>query len=1026
MSHPFYKVLRKPVVLPKLLHEHTLEPLYQRFVEALPLAGFEGDIDCSYAGRLVHAVDNSVYQFIPQAVLYPKHQQDLVCMLKCAQTERFHRITFAARGGGTGTNGQSLNFGLIVDTSKYFNQILEVNPEERWVRVQAGVVKDALNDYLRPHGLFFSPDTSTSNRATIGGMIHTDAAGSGSLVYGKTSEHLEALTHVLADGTVLQTQQVSIKALESLYQNEMYSKVTQVVKLCRQHRARIEATFPKLNRFMTGYDLKHVLSDDLTSCDISRLFAGSEGTLGILVEAKLRLDPIPSRRVLVTLSYASLESALRHARVLMATQPTAIELMDEKIVKLAQSDVVWHQVKDLIVESPKHPLVALNTVEYQGDASLLALRIQSLKKQLNAAHDGVIGYHVCAQPATIDAIYQMRKKAVGLLAKTQGSRKPIAFVEDVAVPPQQLPEFAMKFKALLDNALLDYGMFGHIDAGVLHVRPALDLCDVRDEHKLREISDKVCDLTLKYKGVMWGEHGKGVRGEYMPSFFGETLYQVLRQIKQIFDPNNQLNPGKLVTPSGSQADLISIDATKRGHFDRQITGTMKSEFAEAMACNGNGLCFNYQPNSLMCPSYQVTQDRIQSPKGRATLLREWMRLVTKKGISLSRLPSHPSVLWLFKLKYGLFDFKKTDFSHEVHAALAGCLSCKACASQCPVQVNIPDLKAKFYQYYYLRYFRPWRDYLLLSHEFMLPTIGNWPRLTNLLTHNPLSRLIFKYGFGWMDLPKLSAPSAQRRLRDEPVWAWDAAQLGSLSPRNLKQYVVVVQDPYTTYYDALLVSALVTLLQLGGFQVIVLPCRVHGKAMHVKGFLKQFERVAHQQAQILQQFQQLKITMVGLDPAMVLALRQEYQTLPNMPTFKVLLLQEWLAANLSAYSPLLQQRLHPQTVHLTLLQHCTEASALPESKDLWHQIFTHFGLDVTIPAIGCCGMAGSFGHEKQNQTVSKQLFTLTWQPWIQQPEHQVLATGFSCRSQTKRLSSHTVQHPLLRLLEQLNPTKVEAK
>ncbi len=332
--------------LPKLSHEQMLEPQYLAFLTALHQSEFSGDIDKRYSARLAQATDNSVYQFLPQAVVYPRDQQDVALALELASRKEFDNVVFSARGGGTGTNGQSLTHGLILDLSRYLNQVIEVNAEEGWVRVQAGVVKDALNDALRPHGFFFSPDLSTSNRATMGGMVNTDASGAGSLVYGKTSDHVLGLSSVLYDGSILDTYAIEREALQniaSVTDNPLGQQlITAVADMCLDNREQIDTRFPKLNRFLTGYDLKNVWNDKLTEFNLSRILTGSEGTLAVITEAKLDITPLPSVRMMVNIKYDSFESALRHAPELVKAKATVVETVDSKVLNLAQQDIIWH------------------------------------------------------------------------------------------------------------------------------------------------------------------------------------------------------------------------------------------------------------------------------------------------------------------------------------------------------------------------------------------------------------------------------------------------------------------------------------------------------------------------------------------------------------------------------------------------------------------------------------------------------------------------------------------------------------
>jgi len=357
-----------------------------------------------------------------------------------------------------------------------------------------------------------------------------------------------------------------------------------------------------------------VLSDDLQTFDMSRLITGSEGSLGIVTEAKLKLTPIAEFKTLINIKYNSFDSALRHSPFLVAARATSVETVDSKVLNLARQDIIWHSVSDLITDIPNKDMQGLNMVEFNAVSpedikdkvdTLCKLLDQCVAQQTN----GVIGYQLTSNKSDILKIYAMRKKSVGLLGNVKGSQKPLAFAEDTAVPPENLADYIVEFRALLDSHNLQYGMFGHVDAGVLHVRPALDMCDPEQEKLLRVISDEGVKLTAKYGGLMWGEHGKGYRSEYGPAFFGDHLFTQLRKIKTAFDPNNRINPGKICTPIDSEDSLVSVDGQKRSWFDKQISIDVKTSFNNAMTCNGNGICFNYDENSPMCPSYKVTGDR---------------------------------------------------------------------------------------------------------------------------------------------------------------------------------------------------------------------------------------------------------------------------------------------------------------------------------------------------------------------------------------------------------------------------------
>jgi FAD/FMN-containing dehydrogenase len=582
---------------------------YLDFLAALKAAGFEGDMDTDHASRTVLATDNSIYQRLPQAAIYPRHAGDVQRVAAVLERPEFRGVVLAARGGGTGTNGQSLTDGVVMDMSRHMNRILEIHAEERWVRVEAGVVKDQLNAALRPHGLFFAPELSTSNRATIGGMINTDASGQGSCTYGKTRDHVLALDFVLLGGERLHSEPMDPRALEqACAQPGRPGKIHRTARRISEEQADlIEARFPRLNRCLTGYDLAHLREAD-GRFNLNSVLCGAEGSLGFVVEARLNVLPIPRYSVLVNVRYAGFMDALRDARALMAHRPLSIETVDSKVLLLAMKDFVWSSVAEYFPQDEDRPTLGINLVEFSGDdPQEVDVRVQAFIAHLGA--DGSVqrlGHTLAAGNAAVQRVYGMRKRAVGLLGNVAGEARPQPFVEDTAVPPENLPEFIAEFRALLDSHGLQYGMFGHVDAGVLHVRPILDMKNPVDAALVRPISDAVAELTQRHGGLLWGEHGKGLRSEYVPAFFGE-LYPSLQQLKAAFDPHNQLNPGKIATPTASKTLLLKVDGvTTRGELDRQIDERVWQSHGAAMHCNGNGACYNFDPDDAMCPSWKAT------------------------------------------------------------------------------------------------------------------------------------------------------------------------------------------------------------------------------------------------------------------------------------------------------------------------------------------------------------------------------------------------------------------------------------
>lgn len=1015
-------------MIPRIDQTSPVQALYLRFVHALRNLGFTGDLNADYANRTVLATDNSIYQVLPQGVLYPRDTEDLIRIVKLSQEPEFHSIVLSPRGGGTGTNGQSLTDGLIVDTSKYMYRILEVNAEERWARVQCGVVKDQLNAAIKPHGLFFAPELSTSNRATIGGMINTDASGQGSCRYGKTRDHVLELTTVLLDGSLWTSRAMEESELEPVIaRQDRIGNVHRVVdSIQREHYALIEQKFPKLNRCLTGYDLAHI-RDEQGKFNLNNILCGSEGTLGFITEAKINLLPIPKFSALVNVNYRDFNAALRDAPELMKANPTSIETVDSKVLNLAMQDIVWHSVAEFFpAPASGEKIQGINLVEYTADTEEeLNSDIKSLTSLLNQfASDigtGRISYSIAWGSDAVNKIWGMRKKAVGLLGNVEGEIRPVPFVEDTAVPPENLADFIMEFRAVLDEYKLTYGMFGHVDAGVLHVRPALDMKDPAQEKMVRVITDRVVALTQKYNGLLWGEHGKGVRSEYAPAFFGE-LYPEIQRVKAAFDPRNQLNPGKIATPAADLA-LTRIDGVMtRGQQDRKIIAQVWDGYSEGMHCNGNGLCYNWNPNDAMCPSWKGTRERKHSPKGRASLMREWLKQMSERGVNAvqeSKKINHASFIFNLPTRIVNTLGKRRgdyDFSHEVHEAMAGCLACKSCVGQCPIKVDVPEFRAKFFELYYSRYLRPLKDYFVGGLEFMIPSLAKFPWAYNALMKPRFMQKFMARFVGMVDSPLLTGINLHKAAESLGVRYATLESIAQLTPTEKLNAVILVQDAFTSYFETPLVIDTLTLLKKLGFVPLLAPFKPNGKPLQVHGFLKAFAKAADANATQLNGIASSGIPLIGIEPAMTLAYRAEYKKILGDNAPKVQLIQEWLAKQTEQLS---NQANAFKTEKFSLLAHCTEKTNAVSSIKDWQVIFNKLGQELNVIDTGCCGMAGTYGHESNNVETSKKIYALSWADVVRSPANagKLTATGYSCRSQTKRIDNVSLPHPVQVLLRQ---------
>ncbi|MGK7915944.1 MAG: FAD-binding and (Fe-S)-binding domain-containing protein, partial [Prochloraceae cyanobacterium] len=904
----------------------------------------------------------------PQAVIFPRTTDDLATVFQLANQPAYQKLTFSPRGGGTGTNGQSLSTGIILDCSKYMNQIIELNLEAGWVKVQPGVVLDQLNTHLKPYGVFFAPNLAPSSRATLGGMINTDACGKGSRIYGRTSDHILELTWALTDGTVANSQPVTKEQLAQLkLQSNRLGKIYQQVdQIVTTKQKLIEQQFPKMPRFLTGYNLAKVYDLERQFFDLNRILAGSEGTLAVITEAKLKLTTIPQFKELLVIRYACFDDALNSSQVLLKFEPAAIETIDETILELAKQDEIYQYVKDFIADAR-----AINLVEFVAENHhKLQEKVDRLKQELEL-DTTTIGYYQAQSATEINHLWELRKRGVGLLGNRPGKRKPIAFIEDTAVPPVNLANYVQEFKALLNRYNLDYAMFGHVDVGCLHVRPALNLQVPEDEALIREISDQVVTLVRKYGGVMWAEHGRGFRSEYTTLFFGAELYEDLRKIKAAFDPNNRLNPGKIVTPFGSADQFVRLEAPLKGHFDRQVPTSEQADYEVAFSCNGNGACFSVNPDQVICPSYKGSLERIHSPKGRASLLREWLRQIALNPTPDIDKPANFLVKFWNSLAKATGQY---DYSHEVYEGLHGCLSCKACTVQCPIHVDIPSLKAKFLQRYYTRYLRSPRDLIIGHIELLTQWQGKLPQLTNLMMQHPITLKLLRYSLGVVNPPRMSSFALAATLKQRTLL--NLQELAQVDPSNS---VILLPDLFTNYYEAELVLATYDLFTKLGLQVYLLPPLISGKPFHVLGFLKEFAMIAERNISYLQKVQDFGIPIVGIEPSIVLTYRDEYASFAHANSLNIQLPQEFLLEKYDlVVSALADSSLQSKvSKSYNLLGHCSEKTLALASQRQWQQVFQAAGLQLNIIETGCCGMAGIYGYQVEHLATSEGIYQLSW-------------------------------------------------
>jgi len=940
-----------------------------------------------------------VYQFFPDLLLHPKTESDVAHAIAFANT---HDWPITARGGGTGTNGQSLNTGILLDLSTHMHQIRNLCPERHIAVVDPGVVLDQLNQSAAMYHLFFPPHVATSSRATIGGMVSTDASGKGSRVYGRTSDHIVALRGILANGDPVIFGTVN---LPEFSEPAAIARGEALLKTMRPWIIETEKNsphpLPALSRHFTGYNVTQVCGEVPS---LIPLICGSEGTLCILTQIALKLQPIPEHHSLLLMHYPTMPTAMRDVERVLAYQPTAIESIDENTLQLGKQDSAYPPVADLFTDNG-----AVHLVAFSGEREATLATTQALATASMALG---IATHMVTDPQKQAACWTLRKRAVGLLLRLPGKAKPVAFIEDSVVPPQHLAAYIDDLRKLLDKHGLFYAMYGHADVGCVHVRPALDLQRADDKHLFITLSDSVYALVKSYGGLLWGEHGKGLRGHYTADQIGPERHHLMRRIKTLFDPENRLNSGKLYLPLGipdprapERNHLYPIDSPMKADRDRDISEAHQAAHAHLLACNGNGECFSINHADTMCPSFKATHNRVDSPKGRAGVLKEWLRAQT-----------HPE------------EYPAT-FTEEIKDTLDRCLSCKGCTLTCPAQVDIPETRSLFLEQYYQTHKRPLRDYVFAMMEPLLPWMGRWPVLGNGVMASRLGKRLLS-GLGISDAPCFG--TRYRPPDRHPV-----------TPPT----VMVIPDLFSHCLDANIGDMAHAVLTALGEHVLTLPFIAHGKAQHVLGMRIWARHIAQRQyAQIsAARARYGDIPIVVIEPGIVSMYRHEYprllaclrhakrkrvkglppfgsrrghtwlhrenpQNVTELPLFESLKIHglgEFLATH-HLDTPLWQdiaRRIPPSPIHI--IPHCMETEKESHS---WVKLLQACGQTPTVKPSGCCGMAGLFGHQTEQKDLSQKIFNIAWKTTLHATA-QPLVTGYSCRRQINRFATRSVQHPI---------------
>ncbi len=955
-----------------------------------------GEVRFDPTARRLYSTDASIYQIDPLGVVIPQNIEDVVATVQIAAEAR---VPLTPRGGGTSLSGQAIGPGIVLDCSKYLRNILDVDPAGRTARVQPGVVLDEFNRALAPHGLQFGPDVSTASRANLGGLIGNNSAGSRSIVYGKTLDHVRRLGVVLSDGSrasfgPLDAAGWERAAAANSFEASLYRITLAAV---RQEREEIRRRFPRILRRVSGYNLD-VLCAGLCPEDahapppvgLHQLVVGSEGTLAVVTEAELNLVPRPKVRGLLVPQFATLAAALDALAPCLEFQPSAVELMDHLLLELTAGNLALRDTMQAIRGRPQ----AVFLVEFQGDdPAEVADRVERLRRRLQGV-SGLLDAVPALDAAQREPLWDLRRAAMPLLYGMPGDRKPVTFVEDTAVPPARLPEFASRFRTLLRRYGTDGAFYGHASVGCLHIRPVLNLKDAGDVARMRQITAEVTDLVLEFGGSLSGEHGDGLaRSEWNEKMFGPAVYRAFGAVKRAFDPRGLLNPGRVVAGPPMTENLRYPPGYAPAQPPTVFDYSRQEGFVRSVEmCNGSGVCRKLH-GGTMCPSYRATLDEKDSTRGRANALRRALTGETDPGDPLPRaLREH----WL----YEVFDL---------------CLMCKACKAECPSNVDVAKLKAEFLELYYRDRSRP-LGHVLMAHLPQLNRLAApFAPVVNWLQQRRLLRWLLEK-LGGIDrrrsLPPLHADHFRRWFRHHQADP-NAGARGK---------VLLLADCFTTFNEPAVARAAVRVLERAGYAVELADMTCCGRTLISKGFLRRSRVLIQEQVPALARQVADGTPLVGLEPSCLLSLADEWtELLPGPDTRAVagacFLADDWLARQARAGKADLDLR--PRREKCLVHGHCHQ-KALVGTKGTAAALRLVPGLDVTVLDTGCCGMAGSFGFERDHYDLSVKIAGLSLLPALAaEPAATVVAPGTSCRHQIHDLAGRNARHPLEVLDEQLS-------
>ena len=955
---------------------------------------FEGDILIDKSIRLMYATDASAYREIPLAVVYPKTKQDIIFLINFAIS---NGTSIIPRTAGTSLAGQVVGSGIIADVSKYMTSVLEINTEEHWVKVEPGVILDELNIELKEYGLFFGPETSTSNRCMIGGMVGNNACGTHSLIYGSTRDHTIEIEAILSDGSEvvfkpLSDKEFKNKIVGNSLENEVYKGIVDILANSK-NQSEIVKEFPdgKIKRRNSGYALDLLLmmqpfNENGKQFNFSSLLAGSEGTLAFTTAIKLNLVSIPpSNNALICVHFNTIKEALKANIIALNHNPVAIELMDNTILELTKRNINQDKNRFFVEGEPGAILI----VEFaENDASLIDKKATLMEMEMRKFG---YGYHFpLVKGQDINKVWDLRKAGLGILNNMQGDAKPVAVIEDTAINPELLPDYIDDFNRILDKYDKECVYYAHIATGELHLRPILNLKDPKDVELFYILAKETAELVKKYGGSLSGEHGDGrLRGEFIPIMVGEHNYKLFKQLKQTWDPNNIFNPGKIVDTPKMNTFLRYEPGKKNKEIETVFDFSQDLGILRATEkCNGTGECRKTEvTGGTMCPSYMVSRNESQSTRARANILREFLTNSEKDN----------------------------PFNHsEIYEVMDLCLSCKACKSECPSSVDITKLKAEFLQHYYTENSIPLRT-ILIANIAKINKFGSYfPSLYNFVNQNSfLSKVVAKLiGFS----QKRKFPVLSNITLDE-WYKKESRKLKQASHSNGKVYLF--NDEFTRFNDTDIGIKAILLLSKLGYEVII-PNHIESARTYLsKGLVKKAKQIANKNILLLKDIITEQTPLVGIEPSAILTFRDEYTELAekdliedsNKLAKNSFLIDEFLENEMKK-GKIKKEYFTDDKQSIKFHGHCHQKALAGTSPSLYILNFPSNYEASEIPS-GCCGMAGSFGFEKEHYEMSMKVGELVLFPAVRKSDKNTIiaAPGTSCRHQIKDGTQRKALHPL---------------